>query len=412
MPPWAPRDNPFNKPHYRLNRAALVELVEALGVDPGGNVHDLKARTKQALLDCKDELIDHPSFTALYTDRENNEHLQGRVQDTEDEDSERQGLAETQEQSLPSPTYELAKAADMLGEQRERITSLGAGTGRDTTAPSPDIISPFLGTPATGPADSQKIPGHQSTNHEFGSESPSPEPDELEDSGDQPCPGRGAARHPRLSSTAPRAAPRQQARHVNEFPTVHASPIPLSSRGRPARVAGVVADVNYYVIPQQICDIFERGHRRHVPLHHLMDAACMAQGINTNANLANLWQIESGGLVPVQQPLSPEGEMQLSFAEWLQAWQRYLQLFEEYLPHEYLDWFTHHENIRLRRGVSSENVWPVWLAYDIEIRRRWLNTPIDPRKHHCAIWDDLYIAHLGRRVLQPHSPGTCLCTKN
>ncbi|EIN13345.1 hypothetical protein PUNSTDRAFT_129033 [Punctularia strigosozonata HHB-11173 SS5] len=82
MPPWALRDNAFDKPHYRLNRAALVELAEALGVEPGGNVHELKARTKQALFERRDELIEHPSYSALYTEREKNEFQQGRTQGT------------------------------------------------------------------------------------------------------------------------------------------------------------------------------------------------------------------------------------------------------------------------------------------------------------------------------------------
>ncbi|EIN05539.1 hypothetical protein PUNSTDRAFT_137645 [Punctularia strigosozonata HHB-11173 SS5] len=229
------------------------------------------------------------------------------------------------------------------------------------------------------PRDAESWPGSDSlSSQSSGHTSPSPSPVPR-------LTGRILTQHPGPPrNAAPQCPP--------------ASSAPL--KGHPAREPGVLADLNYYVIPPQIVEIFEKGYRKHVPLHHLTDAACAAQGIDTMANLTNLWRVEAGSLVPIQQSLSAEGELRLSFAEWLQAWQRFLQLIEDYLTSEYEDRHTHHNFIRCRPGASSDSRWPVWLSYDIEIRRCRLRTPIDPREFHRAIWDDLYIAHLGQKVTQ------------
>ncbi|EIN03310.1 hypothetical protein PUNSTDRAFT_139671 [Punctularia strigosozonata HHB-11173 SS5] len=139
MPPWALRDNAFDKPHYRLNRAALVELAEALGVEPGGNVHELKARTKQALFERRDELIEHPTYSALYTEREKNEFQQGRTQGTGDEGSDWQGIADYQEPRLPSvSTRSQSRTTDQRMSLRGRRTR--SGQGGNTSTPAPSIV--------------------------------------------------------------------------------------------------------------------------------------------------------------------------------------------------------------------------------------------------------------------------------
>ena len=81
--------------------------------------------------------------------------------------------------------------------------------------------------------------------------------------------------------------------------------------------------------------------------------------------------------------LSDDREIDLTFDEWHQAWHQLLDLIRTFVLHDFLAWEVHYSFI-----ANSENqaeLWPLYLAYDTEIRRRTTHFPIDPSKFSISI---------------------------
>jgi hypothetical protein len=104
----------------------------------------------------------------------------------------------------------------------------------------------------------------------------------------------------------------------------------------------------------------------------------------------------TGHIQTTSQPLTDEGELDLTFDEWHQAWRRLLDLIRTFLPHEFLMWETHYSFI-LNKENRAE-LWPVYLAYDAEIRRRSVQQPIDPSQFSIGVWNDLEARNTTKKV--------------
>ena len=87
----------------------------------------------------------------------------------------------------------------------------------------------------------------------------------------------------------------------------------------------------------------------------------------------------------------------MTFDEWHQAWQRLLKLIGQYHPEELILWRTHYSSIMVKETRGED--WPLWLAYDTEVRRRSVTTPLDPSKFQQRLFDDLYIRYTGKKIL-------------
>lgn len=190
-------------------------------------------------------------------------------------------------------------------------------------------------------------------------------------------------------------------------------PIPLvepstSSRKRPARTLGLLGTSAAYLVPDHIRKKFIDGWNVHVPLTFLTDKGCLLKNKSTDPSTQDLLTIDNGRILATTKPLSDDGELDLTFDEWHQAWRRLLNLIRTYIPEEYTLWELHYSFI-LNNDNRAE-LWPLYLAYDSEIRRRSTQLPIDPSQFSIGIWNDLETRFTARKVLsmvqtdlRPHS---------
>jgi hypothetical protein len=141
------------------------------------------------------------------------------------------------------------------------------------------------------------------------------------------------------------------------------------------------------------------GWRTHVPLSYLTDKGCLLKNkssLNAAQDILS-FDASSGQVITTSKALQDNGELELSFDEWHQAWRRLLDLIKTFLPQEFMMWEVHYSFI-----LNSENrseMWPLYLAYDAEIRKRSTQTPIDPSQFSIGIWNDLEIRYSHKKVL-------------
>ncbi|KIJ43658.1 hypothetical protein M422DRAFT_67829 [Sphaerobolus stellatus SS14] len=153
------------------------------------------------------------------------------------------------------------------------------------------------------------------------------------------------------------------------------------------------------IIPETIRKKFIAGWREHIPLTYLTDQNCARTAVDPEANHDLLTVSSSAGLITTtSKPLSAEGEANLSFREWCEAWKRLLRLIQDYSPAEYDIWSRHHNRIRDAEDCTTK--WSLWLAYDIEIRRRSCTEPLDPSIFQVNIWNDLQPDFLIRQAME------------
>jgi hypothetical protein len=173
------------------------------------------------------------------------------------------------------------------------------------------------------------------------------------------------------------------------------------SRKRPARTLGLVGTNAAFLVPDHIRKKFSslEGWTTHVPLTYLTDKGCLLK----NKSLAGASQefltydSSSGQVITTSKPLSDNGELDLTFDEWHQAWRRLLELIKTYLPEEFLLWEKHY--LFILNNENRAELWPVYLAYDAEIRRRATQQPIDPSEFSIGIWNDLEARYTAKKVL-------------
>jgi hypothetical protein len=167
---------------------------------------------------------------------------------------------------------------------------------------------------------------------------------------------------------------------------------------RPARTLGLVGTNAAYLVPDNIRKKFMEGWRSHVPLTYLTDKGCLLKNkslLNSAQDILS-YDPSTGQVVTTSKILNHNGELELSFDEWHQAWRRLLDLIKTFLPQEFLLWEVHYNFILNNENRSK--MWPLYLAYDAEIRRRATQTSIDPSQFSIGIWNDLESAYHTKKV--------------
>jgi hypothetical protein len=183
----------------------------------------------------------------------------------------------------------------------------------------------------------------------------------------------------------------------NQFPTPINNPT-TPTRKRPTRTLGLVGTNAAFLVPDFIRKRFSEGWNVHVPLTFLTDKGCLLKDKAAANSSLDILTIDntSGRILASAKPLSDEGEMDLTFDEWHQAWRRLLELIKTFLPDEFLLWEVHYSFILLNENRAE--MWPVYLAYDIEIRKRATQLSIDPSQFSIGIWNDLEARYTAKKV--------------
>ena len=192
---------------------------------------------------------------------------------------------------------------------------------------------------------------------------------------------------------------------INNIPVPIQAPVvqPLdqqsSTRKRPERIPGLVGTNAAYLVPENIRKKFSEGWNSHVPLTYLTDKACMLKNRLSSNAAQDILSFDSatGQVITTSRVLHDNGELEMDFNEWHQAWRRLLELINTFIPREYNVWEIHYSRI-----LNSENraeLWPLYLAYDAEIRKRTTQLPIDPSAFSIGIWNDLENRFSHKKVL-------------
>ncbi len=90
-------------------------------------------------------------------------------------------------------------------------------------------------------------------------------------------------------------------------------------------------------------------------------------------------------------------ETSLTHLEWQQAILRLLALIEKYILEDHPLWLVHYNTVQHR--YSQDEKWPLWLAYDIEVRRQAICNGLDLSKFQSAIYDTCRITYEERNLL-------------
>ena len=152
-------------------------------------------------------------------------------------------------------------------------------------------------------------------------------------------------------------------------------------------------------MPDHIRKKFIDGWLVHVPLTYLTDKGCLLKEKAVASSSQNILTIDeiTGQIQSTPKSLQDDGELDLTFDEWHQAWRRLLELIRTYVRREFLMWETHYTFI-LNRENRSE-LWPLYLAYDSEIRKKAVYQPIDPSVFSIGVWNDLEVRYTAKKVL-------------
>ena len=105
----------------------------------------------------------------------------------------------------------------------------------------------------------------------------------------------------------------------------------------------------------------------------------------------------TGCIVTTSKPLLDNGELDLTFDEWHQAWYWLLELIRTFLPDEFPLWEVYYTFILNRNNYSG--LWPLHLAYNAEIHKRATQFSIDPSMFFISIWNNLEMCNTARKVL-------------
>jgi hypothetical protein len=174
----------------------------------------------------------------------------------------------------------------------------------------------------------------------------------------------------------------------------HATAPPIITSGkRPLRIAGQQATDAGLIVAEHISKKFKDGWKIHVPLTFLTDKYCAFAKGDQILSQDSLFLDECGQIFSNSKALSPRGELELTFDEWIQAWHRLLPLIKTHLPHEHDNWQAHYFSI-LNNSTRALR-WPLWLAYDTEIRRRSVS---EASVHHLLIWNELETTYIAKKV--------------
>ena len=183
----------------------------------------------------------------------------------------------------------------------------------------------------------------------------------------------------------------------NFLPPVVEPPTP--SRKRLARTPGLAGTNAAFLVPEHIRKKFVDGWNVHIPLTYLTDKGCLVKEKFSSGTSQDVLTIDNltGQLLTSFKPLSDDGELDLTFDEWHQAWRRLLDLIKVYVSDKFPLWEIHYSFI-----LNSHNraeLWPLYLAYDTKIRRRAMQLSIDPSHFSIGIWNDLESRYTAKKIL-------------
>jgi hypothetical protein len=105
----------------------------------------------------------------------------------------------------------------------------------------------------------------------------------------------------------------------------------------------------------------------------------------------------TGHIFTTSKPLIDEGELELSFDEWHQAWHCLLQLIKTFILAEFHMWEANYTMI-----LNSENraeIWPLYVAYDIEICKKAMQSELDLSVFFVSVWNNLEACYMAKKVL-------------
>ena len=180
-----------------------------------------------------------------------------------------------------------------------------------------------------------------------------------------------------------------------QIPTVDPS---TPSRKRPMCTPGLVGTNAAFLVPEHIRKKFVDGWNVHIPLTYLTDKGCLVRDKPSTSSSQDVLTIDNttGQLLASSKPLFDDGELDLSFDEWHQAWHHLLDLVKVYLPDEFPMWEVHYSFIL--NNHNRAELWPLYLAYDAEIRKRSVQLPIDPSQFSIGIWNDLESRYTAKKI--------------
>ena len=178
-------------------------------------------------------------------------------------------------------------------------------------------------------------------------------------------------------------------------PTIPAQNAPIPDSGVmtaswkcPAHVPGLAGTNATFLVPDYIQKKFAEGWNVHVPLTFLTDKGCLTKDKPTAGAAQEILTLDNAGHMQTSsKPLHDDGELDLTFDEWHQAWRRLLELIKSFLPDDFHAWEVHYTFILNRENCAK--LWPVYLAYDAKICKRTTHFPIDPSVFSLGIWNDL-----------------------
>jgi hypothetical protein len=131
-----------------------------------------------------------------------------------------------------------------------------------------------------------------------------------------------------------------------------------------------------YLMPDHICKKFINGQNIH-------DKGCLFKDKSTANSSHNILTLVDSHILTNTKPVSDDGELDLTFDEWHQAWRHLLNLIKSYISKEFLLWEVHYLSI-LNHDNQAE-MWPLFLTYDTEICERSTHLPINPSKFSIGI---------------------------
>ena len=90
----------------------------------------------------------------------------------------------------------------------------------------------------------------------------------------------------------------------------------------PACTLGLTGSNAAFLVPNHIWKKFHDSWNSHVPLTFLTDKGCLMKDKSTTSSSHNILTIDNstGCILATPKPLSDDGELDLTFDEWHQAW--------------------------------------------------------------------------------------------
>ncbi|PPQ82672.1 hypothetical protein CVT25_009447 [Psilocybe cyanescens] len=344
-----------------MNKQQLKNLCDHFGQANDGLVVTLRERLRRYLRDHQEALENNPNYQRLYP-RHRGQGLQ-QPPNREEEPNNEEGQSQH----------------DNFNDREERDTAssfssfYGCAEGQDN---EPNVLSP-------PPPSSRTLSMHCDTLSPLRTQSM------LQSTPFHDFDAHQCENQPEVYQGLPLAA------HITEGTS-------NSSRKRPPRVPGMLAQSASYTVPDQIQKKFsaEGGWASHIPLTFLTDKFCAQKNGVSVDMINNSLSVDpnSDQIITTSQSLPVKNETDLTFDEWHQAWRRLLKLIQQYIPQDYTYWEIHF--CRIHDADSCSEHWPLWVAYDTEVRRRAVHEGIDPKQHHIGLWNELEVRYNQTQVVE------------